>query len=273
MSGRDLTFTTSDAVPIAYDDEGDGLPVVLVHGYSGSRRGWAFQRDVLLAAGFRVVALDMRWHGSSGCPDHGQRMSRLGTDLRELMDHLGLDDACVVGHSMGASMTWAMLSVHGLRGIAGLVVIDQSPRIVNDETWRYGVRKVAWDNLWDSVHFRFGWGTPELEPAPRDDVAAVLGDDMASFMTFDHARVRRLFLDHFTADWTDVLPRVDVPVWVATGGLSPFYDLEGMQWLASTLPHAELTVFERSGHCPQWNEHEAFNERLLAFLAALPAAR
>ncbi|MBI4943480.1 MAG: alpha/beta hydrolase [Actinobacteria bacterium] len=272
MSGHDLTFTTSDAVRLRYDDEGEGRPVVLVHGYTGSRQGWSLQRRPLLDAGFRVVALDLRGHGSSDAPDHGQRMSRLGTDLRELMDHLGLDDACVVGHSMGASVVWAMLSVHGLRGITALVTIDQSPRIVNDETWSYGVRKVAWDNLWESVHFTFPWGEPQLEPAPPAHVAAAVGSDLGSFMTFDHARVRRLFLDHFAADWTDVLPRLDVPVWVTTGGLSPFYDLEGMQWLASAMPRAELTVFEQSGHCPHWNESDAFNSGLLDFLAG-PAAR
>jgi pimeloyl-ACP methyl ester carboxylesterase len=125
-----------------------------------------------------------------------------------------------------------MVSVHGLREVAGLVAIDQSPRIVNDETRAGGVRKVAWDNLWPSVHFRFPWGQPDLEPEPPAEVIAALGESALGFLTFDHARVRRLLLDHFAADWADVLPRIDVPVWVATGRLSPFYDLAGMQWLA-----------------------------------------
>src|SRR5688500_1007442 len=103
MPGTDLTMTTSDGVSLAYDDEGRGRPVVLLHGYSGRRANWEFQRGALLRAGNRVIALDARGHGDSETPKHGQTMARLGQDTRELIEHLDLGNVALIGHSMGVS--------------------------------------------------------------------------------------------------------------------------------------------------------------------------
>jgi non-heme chloroperoxidase len=265
MSGTDLTMMTSDGVRLVYDDEGNGSPILLVHGYDGLRAHWEFQHDVLLAAGFRVVALDQRGHGASEKPKHGLRMARLGQDLRELIELLDLEDVTLVAHSMGVSASLAMFSMSGLGRIKRFVAIDQSPKIVNDETWRWGVRKVTWDTVYDVVRFRAELGDPDLEPpAP---VGAAVG---MTWETFDHESVRKLLLDHMVADWRDVLPRVVIPTWVVTGRLSPYYDLAGMEWFANEVPLGSLTLFNESGHCPHVNEAEEFNRRLLAFIASHP---
>jgi pimeloyl-ACP methyl ester carboxylesterase len=119
--------------------------------------------EVLLAAGHRVVALDQRGHGVSDKPQHGLRMTRLGQDVSELIDHLDLHDVTLVGHSMGVSVSLAMFSMFGVDRVARFVAIDQSPKITNDEEWSWGVRKVTWANVYDCVHFRADWGEPELE--------------------------------------------------------------------------------------------------------------
>jgi non-heme chloroperoxidase len=263
MPGTDLVMTTSDGVRIVYDDLGEGNPLVLVHGYDGLRAHWEFQQDALLAAGHRVVSLDQRCHGASDKPEYGQRMVRLGQDLRELLEHLDLDGVTLVGHSMGVSVSLAMFAVTGTDRIARFVAIDQSPKIVNDEQWHWGIRKVTWDNAYDGVHFRSEWGEPELEPAMPEGAAMAW-----TWQSFDHDRVRRLLLDHFVADWRDVLPRIPVPTWVVTGRLTPFYDLEGMKWFANEVPDGTLSVFENSGHSPHVSEAEEFNRQLLAFAAS-----
>src|SRR3954466_15951094 len=158
MPGTDLTMTTSDGVRLVYDDEGEGSPLVLVHGYDGLRAHWEYQRETLLGAGYRVVALDLRCHGASDRPEHGQRMARLGQDVRELLERLGLANVTLVGHSMGVSVSLAMFAISGLDRIGRFVAIDQSPKIANDEEWSWGIRKVTWDNLYDCVHFRAEWG-------------------------------------------------------------------------------------------------------------------
>ena len=69
MTGTSLTMRTSDDVNIAFDDEGSGRPFVLLPGYSSSRKTFEYQREALLAAGKRVIAVDHRGHGADrpGC--------------------------------------------------------------------------------------------------------------------------------------------------------------------------------------------------------------
>jgi non-heme chloroperoxidase len=263
MSGTDLTMTTSDGVRLVYDDEGEGRPILLVHAYDGLRAHWEFQREVLLAAGHRVVALDQRGHWASDKPEHGLRMSRLGQDLRELIELLDLQDVTLVGHSMGVSVALAMFSISGFDPIVQLVAIEQSPKLVNDEEWTWGVRGLTWDNMYDMATFRAVLGQPELGP-PMPGGAA-MGETEAAF---DHDKVTKLRLDHLVADWRDVLPRIHVPTWVVIGRHSPYYDIEGMEWFAGEVPDGRLTIFEKSGHSPHVSEAEEFNRRLLDFVAS-----
>lgn len=265
MPGTDLTMTTSDGVRLVYDDEGDGRPFLLVHAYDGLRRHWEFQKGALLAAGQRVVALDQRGHWASQKPSYGLRMARLGQDLRELIDLLELDDVTLVGHSMGVSAAFAMFSVSGVAPVKRLVAIEQSPKIVNDEHWRWGARGLDWSNVYDMAYLRTVLGQPELEPPMPEGAAMGMTEE-----AFDHESVSALRLDHLVADWRDVLPRIPVPTWVVMGGLSPYYDVEGMQWFADEVPDGRLTVFESSGHSPHVTEAEEFNRQLLAFVGAHP---
>lgn len=257
-----MIMTASDGVRLVYDDLGEGSPIVLVHGYDGLRAHWEFQQQVLLTAGYRVVALDQRCHGASDKPDHGQRMARLGQDLRELLEHLDLHAAVLIAHSMGVSVSLAMFAVSGTARVGRFVAIDQSPKIINDEHWPWGIRKVTWDNAYDCVHFRTDWGDPQLEP-PMPEGSAMSW----TWQSFDHDKVRKLLLDHFVADWRDVLPRIDVPTWVVTGRLAPYYELEGMEWFAKQVPDARLSIFEKSGHSPHVSEADVFNRQLLDFVA------
>lgn len=263
------SFRTMDGVRLAYDDDGSGPAVLLVHGFSCQAAHWALQREALIAAGYRVIGIDLRLHGRSDAPSHGQRISRLGKDIRELIEHLDLESVSLVGHSMGVSVSLAYFSLYGTDRVAAFVAVDQSPKIVNDETWHWGLRSgresVEWSNLWDAVNHRVPWGDPSLEPPMPSHVQKLVAE-AGALTEYPGGSVRQLMLDHFSADWRDVIPSVSVPSWVVTGRYSPGFPLEGMRWFADTLPDATLTVFENSGHCPHWNEPEDFNHELLAFL-------
>ena len=111
-------FTASDGVTIAFDDAGvpDGKPVLLIHGFASNRdEGWkrtgwyaAFERR-----GQRVIAPDMRGHGRSGKPHDPAAYApeRRLADLSELLDHLGIGRADVVGYSMGARLALSLAMV------------------------------------------------------------------------------------------------------------------------------------------------------------------
>jgi len=265
MNSSKRTLLTSDGVRIAYCDEGEGPVALLLHGMLCHSGHWIFQREVLLAAGYRVVSIDLRFHGDSDAPTHGFQICRMAEDVADVIKAAELHDISLIGHSMGVSVALAYISLHGIGAVSRLVAIDQAPRIMNDSTWAWGVRHVEWATFEEQIHGRMTWSEFEREPETPPYVQRLLEEQGMPDDFF--ASPLALRVDHFVADWRDVLPTIDVPAWVVTGAHSPSFPLEGMEWVAETLPQGRLTVYPNSGHSPHWNEFEDFNRDLLAFLA------
>ena len=106
-----------DTVEIAYLDEGEGEPIILVHGFASTKEiNWVYPGWVtaLTRAGRRVVALDNRGHGQSAklyepADYHTEKMAG---DVRALLDHLGIARADIMGYSMGARISAFLAERH-----------------------------------------------------------------------------------------------------------------------------------------------------------------
>jgi pimeloyl-ACP methyl ester carboxylesterase len=106
---------TSDGHEIAYLDQGQGQPVLLIHGFASSKDvNWVYPGWVktLTGAGYRVIAIDNRGHGRSAKLYDPDLYSSpiMAEDAKHLMDHLEIDQAYVMGYSMGARIS-AFLSL------------------------------------------------------------------------------------------------------------------------------------------------------------------
>ena len=102
--------TAKDGVKIAFDTEGDGPPIVLVHGFGASRTiTWknTLWYQTLLRAGRCVIAIDCRGHGESSKPHEPVRYDEglMVGDIAEVMDRHGIASADVMGYSMGGFLT------------------------------------------------------------------------------------------------------------------------------------------------------------------------
>jgi 3-oxoadipate enol-lactonase len=96
---------------IAYEDVGQGDPVVLLHGFCGSSAYW----DNLipqLKTSHRIIAPDFRGHGQSGLTDADHSMEQLADDIALLLQQLNIRKATVIGHSLGGYVTLALCERH-----------------------------------------------------------------------------------------------------------------------------------------------------------------
>jgi pimeloyl-ACP methyl ester carboxylesterase len=122
------------SVEISYLDEGEGEPIVLVHGFASNKEvnwvhpGWV---TTLARAGRRVIALDIRGHGASSklYEPAAYDSATMAEDVRALLDHLGLARADVMGYSMGARIT-AFLAVNHPARVRALILGGLGIRLV-----------------------------------------------------------------------------------------------------------------------------------------------
>jgi non-heme chloroperoxidase len=127
-------FTTSDGVRLHYLEKGSGPPLIMLPGWTQPASRFAAQLKAL-SNNFHCLALDFRGHGESERPDHGYRVSRLAKDCLDLLDHLGLQDAVLLGHSAGCTVIWSFIDLFGQDRVRALVFSDEMIALVKRPEW------------------------------------------------------------------------------------------------------------------------------------------
>jgi pimeloyl-ACP methyl ester carboxylesterase len=170
-------------VTLAVSDDGDGIPVVLLHGLSASRRYVVMGSQALQRSGHRVVAYDARGHGASSPapapPQYGY--DELSADLVAVLDTLGIERAVLAGSSMGAH-TILRVALERPERVAALAVITPAydPVDIDDPQ-----RLAHWDELSDALRhggidaFVEAYGLARLPAAWRDTIATVMRQRLA----------------------------------------------------------------------------------------------
>lgn len=267
-------FTTSDGVRLHYLDEGAGLPVVLVAGFMAPATSWFALQEALLAAGYRVLALDRRGHGASEDPPFGARMSRHGQDLADFLAALDLTDVHLVGGSMGASTIWAYLDLQGTRRVRSIVTVDQTPKMLNSSDWSHGFYGFTADNMGTL----FADGVPDTgrgmlltrRPDLVDVVARLLphraraGDAPPRSLS---GHQLALLLDHAVQDWRDVVARLDVPSLFVAGRDSEYWPPAHATAAAADNSCVDAVVIDDCGHAVNLERAAEFNAVALEFIA------
>ncbi|HEY0373599.1 MAG TPA: alpha/beta hydrolase [Amnibacterium sp.] len=262
------SFRTGDGVRLAFEDAGNGPVVVLINGYCAPATAWILTTDALLAAGYRVIGFDRRSHGESETPMWGQRMARHGRDLGELLDHLGVEQAALVGASMGGNVIWAYLDQYGTGRLSGVVIVDQTPKMLNSPDWAHGF--YGFD---ESDARRFARGVPDTgrgRPAERSAAAiARVVDRLGAPPTYRDRTAPatvELLVDHSLQDWRDVAARAACPVLMVAGRDSQLWPCEHAAAAVAGNPNGRAVIIEDCGHAVNIDQPDRLNEALLAFL-------
>ncbi len=269
-------FTTDDGVRLAYEDHGEGPVVVLVNGYCAPATAWTLTTDALVAAGYRVLAFDRRAHGESETPWWGQRMARHGRDIGELLDAIDVRSAALVGASMGGNAIWAYVDQYGTGRLSGVVIVDQTPKMLNTADWAHGF--YGFDAS-DAMAFARGV-PPTGRGRPLERSAAAIARLVERLGAPPVYRDRMapetvgLLVDHSLQDWRDVAARAGCPVLMVAGRDSQLWPCEHAAATIAANPNGRAVIIEDCGHPVNIDQPDRLNEVLLEFLAeTAPAAR
>jgi len=254
------SFADLPGVRLCYRDTGgDGIPVVLMHAATGSSRVWEYQIAAFTAAGFRVIAFDRRGFGGTTIAPGGVQPGTAADDLQALMDHLRIDRFHLVGTAAGgfASIDYALAFPQRLRSL----VLANTIGGVQDESYLALGRRIRPPEfnalpadvreLGPSYRAANAAGTQrwiELERANRSPGTPPPAQTMRHRLTFA------------------LVSTITTPTLVLTGGADLYAPPPVMQMFAERIKGAELVVVPEAGHSTYWEQPEAFNRAVLAFM-------
>ena len=266
-------LTLRDGTVLAYRDIGSGPVLLLVHGWAASG---IFFEDIAarLADEFRVIIPDLRGHGDTPAGPGRATITDLADDMDELIATLGIAPIIALGWSMGATVLWSMIERHGHDRLAGMVIEDMSPRILNDASWTLGMSS-GMDveaSVRATAAMRADWPAYAAAFAPRifaRDRAAREPQIVAEALTLLVARNANSMADLWASmaqqDLRATLPGMAIPALIAFGERSDAYGPETSRYLVETLPAATAHGFAHSGHAPHLEQPEEFVDAVRNF--------
>ncbi|MBM6589501.1 alpha/beta hydrolase [Brevibacterium sp. RIT 803] len=264
-------ITADDGVRLEYTRAGvsSGRPVVLLSGFKAPATSWRYQVGPLTSAGYEVFSVDLRGHGNADHPKSGVTMERRGQDVAQVLEALELTDVLLVGGSMGGNTIWSYLTQFGADRIAGIVIVDQTPKMLNTVDWPhgyYGYNESNVDTYFAEGIPPTGYGTPIWKRGRR------MLRLLTAMKGVDHHLSRAelaLLNDHAKADWRPVIEGADVPVLFVAGAESEHWPASHAAATAGLAPIGSSTVIPNDGHAANIEQPEAFNQILIEFAGSL----
>ncbi len=263
-----------NAVEIAYDDHGIGMPMLFLHAFPLNRSMWSSQITALLnEQHYRLVTLD--WRGFGGSKGGGQphpyvddvlTMDIFADDVAGLMDILGMEQAVLCGLSMGGYAAFAFLRKYPQR-VQGLILADTRPGADTDAA-RANREQVA------LLALSQGTGAiadlqvpkllseytrqyhPEVEQSVRQMIDAATPQGIA-------AASRGMAL---RADSTDLLTTISFPTLVIVGEEDVLIPPDVARQYAASIPGSQFVTIARAGHLSNLERPEAFFVAVRNFL-------
>lgn len=267
---------------LRYVDLGDGPPVVLVHGLLGSHLSWGNQIE-RLAERYRVIAPDLFGHGESDKPSGDYSLSSHAATIRDLMDHLDIESAPMVGHSLGGGIIMQMtylfperidrLALVSSGGLGPEVSLLLKAATLPGSEFVLPVLASDWvrRNTEGALAQLGKWGLP-VQPGPS------MAETWRSFASVSDRSTREAFLastravvgprgqtvsakQHFQRFET----MASLLIW---GGKDRMIPASHADNIRREVPNSRVEIFPDAGHFPQLDEPDFFFRLLDEFLEA-----
>ena len=262
-----------NGIDIAYDVRGFGPPLVLIMGYRLNSSAWPPEFVEALAQRFTVVLFDNRGSGLSDKPVSGYALSNMAEDVRALMDHLGMEQANVLGYSMGGAVAQELACRHPerLRSLilcatlcGGRKSVYAAPSVIAVMRDLDGLDPAeAARRIWDVTY------EARYLAANRDRVEHQMQREIQNPTPLHAADLQfQAFADF---DIADMLPSLRIPSLIVTGDSDMLIPSRNSEILARLIPGARLEVFAGCGHRLFWESTDRCINLIREFIERAPS--
>jgi pimeloyl-ACP methyl ester carboxylesterase len=273
-----MALASVNGLQLYYETAGEGLPVVFAHEFAGDYRSWEIQVR-FFSRFYRCIAYNHRGYPPSSVPgkieDYSQDL--LIQDLGSLLDHLRIDQAYLVGFSLGGNvvLNFALRYPEVCRGI---VVVGagagSTNRASHEERWRKAIDLLRTRGIDAAVesYSRNPIRLPLQRKDPRGwaEFLRQFGEHSAEGLAFSVEGVQMTRPTVFSLK--QELNSLPVPTLVMVGDEDDPC-LEPSLFLKREIPSAGLQVFPQSGHAINLEEPTLFNQEVFSFLHAVESGR
>ena len=257
---------TVNNIEMAYDDQGKGPAVLMIHGFPLNRQMWQPQLLPIAEAGYRVIAPDLRGFGESAAPADGYGMDVFADDIVALLDALKIEQAVIGGMSMGGYILMNLLERYPHRVRAACFIATRSN--ADDEVGRerrtamaaQAERLGANPIIKIFAELLFASDTMQTRPELIARVTSWMRD------TNPRALAGGLLAMRDRKDYTPLLPGFRQPSLVVAGAEDRAASPNAVELLIAGLPRCESRIIRQAGHMVNMEQPEAFNAALLEFL-------
>jgi 3-oxoadipate enol-lactonase len=252
-----------DDIDLYYEIQGDGEPLLLIHGLGSSTRDWEHQIEYF-ARHYQVIVFDARGHGRSSKPPGPYSMTLFATDTARLLQALDAHPAHVVGISMGGMIAFELTLSHA-ELVKSLVIVNSGPEFIVDS---FKQRLQVWQRFFI------------LRLLGMRKIGQLLGQRL--FPKADQAPLRNLFVERWAANdpgayreamrailgWSvaDRIADIDCPMLVLASD-QDYTPLADKQAWVERMTNAKLVVIADARHALPMEKPDAFNAAVEAFLA------
>jgi pimeloyl-ACP methyl ester carboxylesterase len=241
-------YVEHEGARIWHSTYGVGAPVILLHGGLGHGGNWGYQVAALVESGYRAVVVDSRGHGRSTRDGRPFSYELMAGDVLAVMDTLGMERAALVGWSDGAC-TALVLAAKDPSRVTGVFFFacNMDPS---------GVKPFEETPTLKRCFARHGKDYEALSATPGEFKALVE----------DVSLMQRTQPNYSAED----LARIRVPVAIVQSEHDEFIKREHAEYLARSIPAAELIELEGVSHFAPLQRPDLFNGAMLGFLSRLP---
>ena len=256
-------FTTSDGVRLHYLEAGKGPAIVFIPGWQ--MPAWIWEKQIAhFSAKYHVVAVDPRSQGESDKPADGNYPERRARDYKELVDHLKLAPAVLVGWSMGVPEIMAYVDQFGADDLSAVVLVDGFVTVEDSvaKVFPMLLKSMEMDRQGFTDRFvRSMYKKPQPDSYYERLTAAALTTPTNSAVTLGVSMIAR-------TDWLPVFTKLaQTPVlYLVTQPL-----IKQIDGLRPALPQLQSEVFQDAGHALFVDEAERFNQLVQKFIEGAPA--